>query len=155
MDISKVFSPDAQRALDIFARKIPFNQLMGFEFFHPQPDRTALKFDMRDELVGNFMRGNLHGGVISSALDVVGSMVAFVSVLSKQTDANEEVDVNAFAKLGTIDIRIDYLRPGFGKHFVATGYNLRTGSKVAVSRMELHNDESELIAVGTGAYIVG
>ncbi len=149
------FSPNVQKALDIFTRKIPFNQLMGFEFFHPQPDRTALKFDMRDELVGNFMRGNLHGGVISSALDVVGGMVAFVSVLSKQYENTDEVDVNAFVRLGTIDLRVDYLRPGFGKRFVATGYNLRTGSKVAVSRMELHNDESELIAVGTGAYIVG
>jgi acyl-coenzyme A thioesterase PaaI-like protein len=32
---------------------------------------------------------------------------------------------------------------------------MRTGKKVAVTRMELHNDEDLLIAVGTGTYIVG
>jgi acyl-coenzyme A thioesterase PaaI-like protein len=31
---------------------------------------------------------------------------------------------------------------------------LRTGNKVAVTRMELHNNERQLIAVGTGAYTV-
>jgi acyl-coenzyme A thioesterase PaaI-like protein len=32
---------------------------------------------------------------------------------------------------------------------------MRTGRKVAVTRMELHNDEGVLVAVGTGTYIVG
>jgi acyl-coenzyme A thioesterase PaaI-like protein len=32
---------------------------------------------------------------------------------------------------------------------------MRTGRKVAVTRMELHNDERVLVAVGTGTYIVG
>jgi acyl-coenzyme A thioesterase PaaI-like protein len=35
------------------------------------------------------------------------------------------------------------------------GVVLRTGSKVAVTRMEMHNDQKTLIAVGTGTYIVG
>ena len=47
-----------------------------------------------------------------------------------------------------------HLRPGVGDHFIATGYALRTGNKVAVTRMELHNNERQLIAVGTGAYVV-
>jgi uncharacterized protein (TIGR00369 family) len=59
-----------------------------------------------------------------------------------------------FAKIGTIDMRIDYLRPGLGDYFIATGYVLRAGNKVAVTRMELHNHERQLIAVGTGAYVV-
>jgi acyl-coenzyme A thioesterase PaaI-like protein len=32
---------------------------------------------------------------------------------------------------------------------------LRTGSRVAVTRKEFHNDEGTLIAAGTGTYIVG
>jgi acyl-coenzyme A thioesterase PaaI-like protein len=32
---------------------------------------------------------------------------------------------------------------------------MRTGRKVAVTRMELHDDECVLVAVGTGTYIVG
>ena len=59
------------------------------------------------------------------------------------------------SKVGTIDMRVDYLRPGTGKHFTATGWILRTGGKVAVTRMELRNEEETLIAVGTGTYTVG
>jgi len=52
-------------------------------------------------------------------------------------------------------LRVDYLRPGTGKNFTAKGWILRTGNKVSVTRMELHNDQQELIAVGTGTYTVG
>ena len=51
-------------------------------------------------------------------------------------------------------MRVDYLRPGHGEWFEAKGTILRTGNKVAVTRMELHNDSGELIAIGTGAYTV-
>jgi uncharacterized protein (TIGR00369 family) len=58
-------------------------------------------------------------------------------------------------KIGTIDLRIDYLRPGKGNYFVATGAIMRAGRRVSVTRMELYNDQNVLIAVGTGTYIVG
>ena len=57
--------------------------------------------------------------------------------------------------MGTIDLRVDYLRPGLGQWFYATGMVMRSGRKVTVARMELHNDLEKLIAVGTGTYIVG
>ena len=53
-----------------------------------QKDGTAkLSFQMRDDLVGNFLRGILHGGVISSSLDVVGGLVAFVAFLDAKPGA--------------------------------------------------------------------
>ena len=42
-----------------------------------------------------------------------------------------------------------------GKHFVATGSILRAGNKVAVSRMDLRNDEGTHIATATGTYLIG
>jgi uncharacterized protein (TIGR00369 family) len=59
------------------------------------------------------------------------------------------------AKIGTIDLRVDYLRPGKGQYFLATGTILRKGSKVAVVRTELCNEGKVLIAAGTGTYLVG
>ena len=58
-------------------------------------------------------------------------------------------------RISTIDMRVDYMRPGKGDHFFSTGTVMRTGRKVAVTRMELRNQDDLLIAVGTGAYIVG
>ncbi len=140
---------------EIFGDRIPFNQLLGLRFELIDDETARLRFDMRDALVGNFVRGSLHGGVISSSLDVIGGAVAFLGAIKRMRLKSLERELERFGNLGTIDLRVDYLRPGVGKHFVATGYVLRTGSRVAVTRMELHNDEQRLIAVGTGAYVVG
>ncbi len=140
---------------EIFGDRIPFNRLLGLRFELIDDETARLRFDMRDALVGNFVRSSLHGGVISSSLDVIGGAVAFLGAMKRMRLKSLERELERFGNLGTIDLRVDYLRPGLGKHFVATGYVLRTGSRVAVTRMELHNDEQRLIAVGTGAYVVG
>jgi uncharacterized protein (TIGR00369 family) len=134
--------------------KIPFNKVLGLAVESLDFDRPSVKLTMRPELIGNFIRGSLHGGVISSTLDFMGGLVAFLGVLRTMQGQPARAMAERFAKIGTIDMRIDYLRPGIGEHFIATGYVLRTGKKVAVTRMELHNDERQLIAVGTGAYTV-
>lgn len=59
------------------------------------------------------------------------------------------------ARITTIDLRIDYLRPGQGQHFTASAEIIRSGSRVAVCRMELHNEQRVHIAYGTGTYMVG
>lgn len=139
----------------VFTDKIPFNRLLGLSVESIDEDQAKFRFDMRQELIGNYIRRTLHGGVISSTLDVTGGMVAFLGVLKRMRDSSVEEKMARFSKLGTIDLRIDYLRPGLGQFFVSSGFVLRTGSRVAVTRMELHNDERNLIAVGTGTYIVG
>ncbi len=139
---------------EVFNQKIPFNQVLGLRVHSLDYERPAIRFDMRPELVGNFMRGNLHGGVISSVIDVTGGLTAFLGVQHRLRDEVLEKKLDRFAKLGTIDLRVDYLRPGFGEWFEATGQILRTGNKVAVARIELMNDRGELIATGTGAYVV-
>ena len=137
---------------EITEERIPFNKLIGMKVEKLDLDSIGIRFKMRPELIGNFMRGNLHGGVISSVLDVTGGMVAWTGIMEGRSF--EEI-AEKFAKIGTIDLRVDYLRPGFGKHFIATGNTLRTGNKLSVTRMELHNDEGILIAVGTGSYVFG
>ena len=139
---------------DLIIEKIPFNKVLGLTVESLSLDQASVRLPMREELVGNFIRGSLHGGVISSTLDFMGGLVAFLSVLKTMQGQSVQVMAERFAKIGTIDMRIDYLRPGLGDYFIATGYVLRTGNKVAVTRMELHNNERQLIAVGTGAYVV-
>jgi uncharacterized protein (TIGR00369 family) len=139
---------------DIIVEKIPFNKVLGLTVESLNIDQPSVRLAMREDLIGNFIRGSLHGGVISSTLDFMGGLVAFLSVLKTMQEQPVQAMAERFAKIGTIDLRIDYLRPGVGRHFIATGYVLRTGKKVAVTRMELHNDQRQLIAVGTGAYVV-
>jgi uncharacterized protein (TIGR00369 family) len=138
----------------IFEEKIPFNDVLGLRVESFDVERPSLLLDMRDELIGNYFKGSLHGGVVSATLDAAGGLVAFLSILESMHGSTREEKMERFSRMGTIDLRIDYLRPGLGRHFLATGYILRMGNRVAVTRMELTNDESLLIAVGTGAYLV-
>jgi len=140
---------------EITEEKIPFNKLIGMKIETLDLDKIGIRFEMRPELVGNFTRGNLHGGVISSVLDVTGGMVAWTGIMKKMEGQSFDEISERFNKIGTIDIRVDYLRPGLGEYFIATGSTLRTGNKVSVTRMELHNDKGILISVGTGTYVVG
>ena len=82
-------------------------------------------------------------------------MVAFVALLDKNPVQSFDEGSEQFSKLGTVDLRVDYLRPGLGGSFVAAGFKLRAGRRIAVTRMELHNDSGSLIAVGTGTYSIG
>jgi uncharacterized protein (TIGR00369 family) len=59
-----------------------------------------------------------------------------------------------FGKLGTIDLRIDYLRPATGARFGLSAHVLRLGSRVATTRMEFCDADGKLLATGSSAYIV-
>jgi uncharacterized protein (TIGR00369 family) len=140
---------------EIFSERIPFNRLLGIHIDSMSFESARIRLDFRDELVGNFLRGSLHGGVVSAILDLTGGLVAFLSAAKNAAGSSHQEKLEKLANVGTIDIRVDYLRPGIGRHFLASAYLLRSGNKVAVTRMELHNDEDSLVAVGTGAYLVG
>jgi len=62
--------------------------------------------------------------------------------------------VDRFKHLGTIDLRVDYLRQGVGERFTASAKVMRLGRRVASTRMELVNQEAKLIATGSATYIV-
>lgn len=152
------FEDDELRALVEFfhAQHNPaINEYLGFTMDSPDLDNASLKFEMRDELIGNYIYRTLHGGVISAILDITGGHVVFLKQFKRSRGQPIEKIMKKATRIGTIDIRIDYLLPGTGNNFSTSGYVLRIGNKVAVTRMELHNDRQELIAVGTGSYTVG
>lgn len=140
---------------DVYENRLPFNKMLGLKIDRLETDGVRTRFDMQPDLIGNYVHGVLHGGVISSVLDATGGMMATVPVILKLHEKSVEEIRQGITKVGTIDLRVDYLRPGIGKKFYATGSIMRSGKKVAVTRMELHNDRDRLIAVGTGTYIVG
>ncbi|MEK6243802.1 MAG: thioesterase family protein [Pseudomonadota bacterium] len=129
---------------------IAFNKLLGLKVESFDLEAPRLRFEMRPELVGNPSRQILHGGVISATLDVAGGFAIMLSIVGESA-----VTPSSFPNMGTIDLRVDYLRPGRGKYFIATARIVRKGSRIAVTHMELHNDTGELIATGGAAYVIG
>ena len=153
-------TPFTQRAFEdalrrMFEDSVPFNAVLGLRIASFDPDRTRLAFDMRPDLVGNYALGILHGGVVSAVLDVMAGFSIMVRLAHEKPEETLEAQLGRFRELGTIDLRIDYLRPGRGTRFLAAGSVLRLGSKVASVRMELENDAGELVATGAASFIVG
>ncbi len=132
-----------------------FNDVLDFSLDSETFDEGIVSFELRDELIGNPFYRTLHGGVISSILDVAGGHTVFLQVYKDVREKSREKQLERLSKIATIDLRIDYIRPGTGNAYTARGYILRLGNKVAVTRMELHNEKNVLIAVGTGTYTVG
>jgi len=155
MDISPDLDEVLVNGVRLFYNQIPFNRVLGLAMSYLGPDRVDLELPMKDELVGNFMHHNLHGGVISTCLDVAGGMMALVGAYERTHGMPEDERLRTLSKIGTIDLRVDYLRPGRGARFLVSGRLLRTGNKVAVTRMSFHNEQDELQAVGTGTYLCG
>lgn len=131
-----------------------FDSFMNLTDESPDLDTGCLTFEMRDDFVGNLVYRTLHGGLISAVLDTVGGAVVFLSVYQRVKGKPRDAQIKAISKNATIDLRVDYLRPGRGKRFRAWGWILRSGKRFAVTRMELRNDQDELIAVGTGCYSI-
>jgi uncharacterized protein (TIGR00369 family) len=143
------------RLKGMYEKKMPFNSLLGIRIDALTPTKVTVSIDMREELVGNYMRQILHGGVISSVLDLTGGLIASVELLKHLGNIGFDEIEKRLTRVGTIDMRVDYLRTGAGIFFTASGSVLRKGNKVAVIRTELCNDQNVLIAAGTGTYLVG
>ena len=139
---------------DLFEQRITFNQTLGLKVLAFDASGPRLRFDMRPELVGHYLYGRLHGGVISAVLDATGGLGVMWALGEKHADEATAQVMHRFAKLGTIDLRVDYLRPGLGQHFVASAEVLRLGGRVASTQMRLVNDEGTLIATAAAAYVV-
>ncbi len=138
----------------MFDHHIAFNQLLGLRTLSTTSGDIRAAFDMRPELVGHFAYGRLHGGVISAVLDALGGLALMAAMADKHPqDAVPQV-MQRFVRMGTIDLRVDFLRQGLGQHFVASAEVLRLGSRVGSTQMRLHNDSGLLIATGAAAYVV-
>lgn len=138
----------------VFEELIVFNQVLGLKITSLKPERVTARIAMRNELVGHFSYNRLHGGVISAGLDAMGGLAVMAAIGARHMDEPPQQRLQRFAKLGTIDLRVDYLRPGIGVHFELRAEVLRLGSRVASTRMEFLGADGKLLSTGAGAYIV-
>lgn len=149
------FEPEFVAGLkSIFEDRIAFNRVLGLRITSLRPDRVAGRLDMKPELVGHFLHNRLHGGVVSAVLDAMGGLACMAAIGGRHLDEPPTDRLHRFGKLGTIDLRIDYLRPCVGDHFEMTAEVLRLGSRVASTRMEFADAQGKLLCTGAAAYIV-
>jgi uncharacterized protein (TIGR00369 family) len=121
---------------------IPFNKFLGIRAREITDESVTLELPFREEFVGDPIRPALHGGVMSTLADVCGG----IAVWSRMEDPR--------SRISTIDMRIDYLRPGKLETVCAEGRVVRLGNRVGVTDMRLYHpsEPSHSIATGKGVY---
>lgn len=132
--------------LDILKRAmeqyIPFNRFLGLTVEEIRPGFVRLRVPFRDELVGDPLRPALHGGVLSALADTAGGAAVWTNVTDDR------------GRVSTIDLRIDYLRPGKLEPIIAEASVVRVGNRVGVADVRVFHpsDPSVTIATGKGVY---
>ncbi|MCA1786124.1 MAG: thioesterase family protein [Desulfobacteraceae bacterium] len=136
---------------------LPFNKVLGIDIdlLNYDTGDATVCFPMKPDLIGNSAAGILHGGVTAAVIDLTGGLSALISCARlHETDSPEQLYKRLTAS-ATIDMRVDYLRPGKGAAFVCNSYIIRAGSRIVVARIDLFNDRHQAIATGTGTYLIG
>jgi uncharacterized protein (TIGR00369 family) len=121
---------------------VAFNKFLGVRAIQIDSGQVRLEVPFRPELVGDPIRPALHGGVISALADAAGGG----AVWSRLEDPR--------ARVSTIDLRIDYLRPARLETLVAEANVVRVGRRVGVVDVRLFHPSAphETIATGKGVY---
>ncbi len=143
-----------ERVRRLFEHQISFNEHLGLRVVTLSPEPVTIAFDMRPEYVGHFLYGRLHGGVISSVMDVTAGLAIMMGVAEYNSEETADQIMSRFDNFATIDMRVDYLRPGIGESFTATAEVVRLGKRLGVSRSMLTNDNGSLIATGNASFMV-
>ena len=149
------FEPEFVAAMvALFEERIPFNQVLGLRVDSLAPAGATGHLLMRPDLIGSFAHQRLHGGVISAALDAMAGVAVMAAIGARHLDETPAERIRRFGKIGTIDLRVDYLRPAMGERFTMESEVLRLGSRVATARMAFHDAAGKLLATGSTVYIV-
>ncbi len=99
---------------------IPFNRFLGIRVGSSGPGWARLELPFREEFIGDPLRPALHGGLVSTLLDTCGGFAIW-----------SRVDTEI--RISTIDMRVDFLRPGGSELLIAETRVVRVGNRVAVT----------------------
>jgi uncharacterized protein (TIGR00369 family) len=120
---------------------IPYNRHLGIKVGALRPGFARLELPFRAEFIGNPLLPAIHGGVLSMLIDTCGGAAVWTQITIHD-------------RVSTVDLRVDYLRPGPPRDLACEGTVLRTGNRVGVADMKVFAiDEPErIVACGKGVY---
>ena len=148
------FEPEFLQVLQHVTEEfVPFNKVLGLKLESATSSSVTATMEMRPDLVGSPTHQRIHGGAISAALDGMAGVAVMCALSARHMDEPVMKRTERFGKIGTIDLRVDFMRPGIGERFRIRAEVLRMGSRVATTRMEFQSEHGEALAVGMAAFI--
>jgi len=137
--------PVNPRVLEVFSRlfvSLPHCLALGISHIGTEGCKPTLKIDWREDLVGNPLRGVIHGGAITTLVDTCSA----IAVAAQLDD---------FETIATLDLRIDYLKAATpGRTIYCTAECYRLARQVAFTRAVcFHDDINQPIAHGIATFM--
>jgi uncharacterized protein (TIGR00369 family) len=135
---------DLDALRQVMEELIPFNRYLGMRILEMDRGHVRIEVPFREELIGDPLRRAIHGGVLSATADAAGGAAVW-SLLEEPR-----------ARVSTIDMRIDYLRPGRPETLVVEASVVRLGRRVGVTDMRVFHPSApgDSVATGKGVYNV-
>jgi uncharacterized protein (TIGR00369 family) len=126
---------------DLIENGLPFNRLIGIRVVELEEGRVRLRVPFREELVGDSRRPALHGGVISTLVDVCGGFAVWTCC--KLDD-----------RIATIDLGVDYLHPAGAADLYAESTVRLLGNRVGNAHVVVWSADApeKHVAVGRAVY---
>jgi uncharacterized protein (TIGR00369 family) len=121
--------------------EVPFNKHLGFTVLECEEGYAKVLIPYRPEFIGDPRRPALHGGFMAAMIDATGGLAVWTQF--------ETEDL-----ISTVDMRIDYLRPGPDKDIEITSQVVRMGNRVSVvnSSACVAGCADEVLAEGRAVY---
>lgn len=140
-----------------YLEMLPFNKVLGIgiDLLDYETGDAVTGFNMTKDLIGNSTMGILHGGVTAAVIDLTGGLSALISCAKFHQGKPLDVIEKKLISTATIDMRVDYLRPGKGSSFCCKSRIIRAGSRIVVAKIDLYNEKNTRIATGTATYLIG
>ena len=140
--------------LDIWDNHVPFHKVINQKVIKLDTDSCEIGLTKTQDLVIDNVTKRLHGGVIASILDNTGALLAIINFIEYFESKDRNYIIKQSEKAGTLDLNIQYLRPGIGEKFLCIGSVVRRSKRLVVAKMELKNQTGNMVAMATGKYMI-
>ncbi|WP_225029358.1 PaaI family thioesterase [Xinfangfangia pollutisoli] len=136
------------------AASIPYLRFLGLELRRAD-ERLISVLPFQPMLIGNPMLPALHGGVTAALLEVTAIVGLLWQDLASDEGPWNKAAAAARPMPKTIDLTVDYLRPGLARDAFAAARIVRSGRRYASVHVEAwQDDRSRLFAQGTGHFLL-
>ncbi|PWA07799.1 PaaI family thioesterase [Pueribacillus theae] len=117
----------------------PYWKFIGLREVELRDGTARIELPVKEELLQR--RGTVHGGVIASLIDAsVGASIR--SLLSNNQSA------------ATVEMKVNYIRPGVGNLLIGKGKVVSLGKTIAVGEAKIVNESDKVIASGMATFMI-
>ncbi len=117
----------------------PYHRYLGITVLERRPGHGKIVL-RKDENTPGGIGGSVHGGILSSMVDIAMLVAMFAEMREGEVPA------------GTAELAITYLRQTHGEHIYATATVIKRGRQLSYIEIDITDDDGQLCARGKTLY---